>query len=180
MQHYRVHAPYAGKNCPFIVEFYGAFYKECTISIVMELMDVGSWDKLLKRAKDGKATEAVVAQVAISVLGGLQFLKDHLKIIHRDIKPSNILANTKGEVKVCDFSVSGELHKSMARTYTGTFYYMAPERIRPKKSKEYDVRSDVWSLGVTLVELSMVRVTVGEGVGDFVLKNNKSHIRFGG
>ena len=119
----------------------------------MEYMNVGSWDKLIKRSANGKASEAVVAQVAISVLGGLQFLKENLKIIHRDIKPSNILANSKGEVKVCDFSVSGELHKSMARTYTGTFYYMAPERIRPKKTKEYDVRSDVWSLGVTLVEL---------------------------
>ena len=64
----------------------------------MEYMNVGSWDKLIKRSANGKASEAVVAQVAITVLGGLQFLKENLKIIHRDIKPSNILANSKGEL----------------------------------------------------------------------------------
>jgi mitogen-activated protein kinase kinase len=144
-----------GSSCPFIVDFLAAFYKECTICIIMEYMNLGSWDKILKRPGIGQVPESMLAQVAVSTLGGLQFLKDELNIIHRDIKPSNILCNTAGEIKVCDFSVSGELHKSKAGTYTGTFYYMAPERIQPDKSKQYDVRSDVWSLGVTIVELAM-------------------------
>ena len=99
--------------------------------------------------------EPIAGQVALSTLRGLTFLKDSLNVIHRDIKPSNILLNSKGEIKVCDFSVSGELHKSKAKTYTGTQYYMAPERIRPSESKQYDIRSDMWSLGLTLVELAM-------------------------
>jgi serine/threonine protein kinase len=144
-----------GSSCPFIVDFLAAFYKECTICILMEYMNLGSWNKILKRPGIGKIPEDIMAQVAVATLGGLQFLKDELNIIHRDIKPSNILCNTAGEIKVCDFSVSGELHKSKAGTYTGTFYYMAPERIQPAKSKEYDVRSDVWSLGVTLVEIGI-------------------------
>jgi len=76
------------------------------------------------------------------------------KIIHRDIKPSNILVARDGVIKLADFGVSGELVNSFAGTFTGTSYYMAPERIQGAK---YTITSDVWSLGLTILEVAMNR-----------------------
>lgn len=73
------------------------------------------------------------------------------KIIHRDIKPQNILLDCLGNVKLCDFGVSGEVVNSLATTFVGTQYYMAPERVM---GKPYTVTSDVWSLGLTLLEVA--------------------------
>ncbi len=72
-----------------------------------------------------------------------------------DIKPTNILANTKGQIKLCDFGVSGKLIQSVAKTNIGCQSYMAPERITQGEAVAYNIQSDVWSLGVTLVELAM-------------------------
>ena len=72
----------------------------------------------------------------------------------RDVKPSNILIDEQGRIKICDFGISGILIDSKAKTRSaGCAAYMAPERIDPKKP-EYDIRADVWSLGITLVELA--------------------------
>jgi serine/threonine protein kinase len=71
-----------------------------------------------------------------------------------DIKPSNILFNSKGQVKICDFGVSGELINSIADTFVGTSTYMSPERIQ---GAQYTVKSDVWSLGISLIELALGR-----------------------
>mgnify|MGYP003449268990 FL=1 len=74
--------------------------------------------------------------------------------IYRDVKPSNILIDEQGSIKLCDFGISGRLVDSKAKTRSaGCAAYMAPERIDPKKP-EYDIRADVWSLGITLVELA--------------------------
>lgn len=72
--------------------------------------------------------------------------------MHRDMKPSNILVNSRGQIKICDFGVSSELEGSVAETFVGTGTYMAPERIQGAK---YTVKSDVWSVGLTLMELAI-------------------------
>ncbi|KAI5290540.1 MAP kinase kinase (MEK), partial [Ascosphaera atra] len=74
--------------------------------------------------------------------------------MHRDIKPSNVLVNSRGNIKLCDFGVAGETVNSIADTFVGTSTYMAPERIQGGR---YTVRSDVWSVGLTIMELAVGR-----------------------
>lgn len=146
------------KKCqhPNIVKYYGTFLleKQSMIGIAMEFMDGQSLDSIykevLKRDKTNRINEKVLGKIANSILSGLDYL--HLKnIIHRDIKPSNILLDTKGNVKLCDFGVSGEAVNSFASTFVGTQYYMAPERIT---GGNYSITSDIWSLGMSLLEVA--------------------------
>jgi mitogen-activated protein kinase kinase len=156
----------------------------------MEYMDGGSFDKL----HGAGVPECVLARIAASTTRGLKFLKDDLNIIHRgrrttspvvvcinyyaDVKPTNVLVNKRGQVKLCDFGVSGELNKSLAKTNIGCQSYMAvcplpllslhttnylcpfsqPERIKGEsrgESKAYTVSSDVWSLGLSIIEIAL-------------------------
>jgi mitogen-activated protein kinase kinase len=94
----------------------------------------------------------VLGKIAEATLGGLTYLYTKHHIMHRDIKPSNILVNSRGFIKLCDFGVSGELVNSVADTFVGTSTYMAPERIQGEK---YTVKSDVWSFGLTIMELAI-------------------------
>ena len=96
----------------------------------------------------------VLGKIAEAILGGLTYLYNVFRIMHRDIKPSNVLVNSRGFLKLCDFGVSGELVNSVADTFVGTSTYMAPERIQGAK---YSVKSDVWSVGLTLMELAIGR-----------------------
>ncbi|KAF7298632.1 STE/STE7/MEK1 protein kinase [Mycena indigotica] len=132
----------------FIVSSYGAYLAEPNICLCMEFMDKGSFDAIYKRI--GPIDVKVVGKVAVAVLEGQRYLYDEHRIIHRDIKPSNILCNSQGEIKLCDFGVSGELINSIANTFVGTSIYMSPERIQ---GATYSVKSDIWSLGITLIEL---------------------------
>jgi mitogen-activated protein kinase kinase len=93
--------------------------------------------------------EKIAGRLAEGILQGLAYLHSK-RTIHRDIKPSNILLSKEGIVKLCDFGVSGSLEGSLAYTFTGTSFYMAPERI---SGNEYTIRSDVWSTGISLLEL---------------------------
>ncbi|KAJ2851971.1 MAP kinase kinase Wis1 [Coemansia brasiliensis] len=139
---------------PYIVDFYGAFFVESCVYYCMEYMDFGSLDRLYPSG----IPEAVLAKITLSVVKGLQFLKTKLNIMHRDVKPTNILVNKKGEVKLCDFGVSGELNKSLAKTHVGCQSYMAPERIVGTSGPEgYTIQSDVWSLGLTIIEVATAR-----------------------
>ncbi|RKP00372.1 hypothetical protein CXG81DRAFT_6645, partial [Caulochytrium protostelioides] len=141
-------------RCPHVVAFYGAFAYEGDISIVMEYMDLGSLEALYRRI--GPIPEPVVAHITIAVLRGLVYLYDAHRIVHRDIKPSNILANRRGDIKIADFGVSKALvNGTQARTFTGTQGYLAPERV--KASIECSVEADVWSLGLTLMEIATAR-----------------------
>ena len=126
---------------PEIVEFYGAFFIESCVYYCMEYMDAGSLDKL----QSAGVPEDVLARIAACMVRGLKFLKDDLNIIHRgifflslpplfahfplDVKPTNVLLNKKGEVKLCDFGISGELDKSLAKTNIGCQSYMAVSTI---------------------------------------------------
>nr|BAE25372.1 unnamed protein product [Mus musculus] len=105
-------------NSPYIVGFYGAFYSDGEISICMEHMDGGSLDQVLKEAK--RIPEDILGKVSIAVLRGLAYLREKHQIMHRDVKPSNILVNSRGEIKLCDFGVSGQLIDSMANSFVGT------------------------------------------------------------
>ncbi|KAG8671567.1 MAP kinase kinase Wis1 [Fusarium poae] len=140
---------------PYIIDFYGAFFQEGAVYMCIEYMDGGSIDKLYT----GGIPENVLRKITYSTVMGLKSLKEEHSIIHRDVKPTNILVNTRGQVKICDFGVSGNLVASIARTNIGCQSYMAPERISGggyaqagNSDGSYSVQSDVWSLGLTVIE----------------------------
>lgn len=145
----------------YIVKYYGMFadQQNSTIYIAMEYMGGRSLDAIYKNLskRGGRISEKVLGKIAEAVLRGLSYLHER-KIIHRDIKPQNILLNQAGQVKLCDFGVSGEAVNSLATTFTGTSYYMAPERI---KGQPYSVTCDVWSLGLTLLEVAQGKFPFG-------------------
>ncbi|KAF8954826.1 kinase-like domain-containing protein [Flammula alnicola] len=136
-----------------IVLCYGAYMSPSSseVKIVMEYCDGKSLEAVGAKLREVKAVigEKIAGRIAEGVLQGLAYLHTK-KTIHRDIKPSNILLSREGIVKLCDFGVSGELVNSIVGTFTGTLIYMAPERV---SGQEYTVRSDVWSTGISLLEL---------------------------
>nr|XP_032653086.1 dual specificity mitogen-activated protein kinase kinase 6 isoform X1 [Chelonoidis abingdonii] len=147
-------------DCHFTVTFYGALFREGDVWICMELMDT-SLDKFYKHVIDKGLTipEDILGKIAVSIVKALEHLHSKLSVIHRDVKPSNVLINTQGQVKMCDFGISGYLVDSVAKTMdAGCKPYMAPERINPElNQKGYSVKSDIWSLGITMIELAILR-----------------------
>jgi len=141
-------------DCDYTVHCYGAMFLEGNLWICMEVMDT-SLDQLypLVFNKGRNIPESVLSKIAFSVLSALHYLYTELNVIHRDVKPSNILLSRSGKVKMCDFGICGYLVNSMARTKdAGSRCYMAPERI--DNTDYYDVSSDVWSFGISMIEVA--------------------------
>ncbi|CAN8020151.1 unnamed protein product [Ixodes persulcatus] len=144
------------QDCPHIVQCLGYLMTEGEVWICMELMCT-CLDKLLRRLRPRALPEDILGRTALGVLRALHYLKERHGLIHRDVKPSNVLLDRAGRVRLCDFGISGRLVDSKARTRSaGCAAYMAPERIDPPDptKPDYDIRADVWSLGISMVELA--------------------------
>ena len=144
-------------NSEYVCKYYG-FYDDSTgaTGLAMEYCAGGSLHSVYQEVKrlGGRTGEKVLGKIAEGVLHGLTYLHSQ-HIIHRDIKPGNVLLTRQGQVRLCDFGVSGQSGtKGDASTFIGTSYYMAPERIT---GQSYTITSDVWSLGVTLLEVAQHR-----------------------
>lgn len=122
---------------PYLVDFYGAYFKDHALSIVLEYCEAGSLDKLIAKQRV-QIPERVIAAMAFQMLMGLFHLKQ-THHFHRDVKPQNILAKANGKIKLTDFGIARELGNSqdMAQTFVGTFKYMSPERVQ-NQPYEYD------------------------------------------
>ncbi|CBZ33011.1 protein kinase, putative [Leishmania donovani] len=136
---------------PNIVRFYGTYHSMGVLWIVMEYCEGGSVDTaydLLRRP----LSEPLIAYVCRQTLLGLRYLHER-HVIHRDIKGSNLLLTKNGQVKLADFGVSTELKHTLSRrnSFIGTALWMAPEALT---EKDYDSRADMWSLGITTIELA--------------------------
>uniref|UniRef100_A0A8C7GAU3 Myosin IIIB n=1 Tax=Oncorhynchus kisutch TaxID=8019 RepID=A0A8C7GAU3_ONCKI len=151
-------------NHPNVVKFYGMFYKSDDLSggqlwLVLELCNGGSVTDLIKGLlmRGQRLLEPVIAYILYGALLGLQHLHNN-RIIHRDVKGNNILLTTEGGVKLVDFGVSAQLTSARLRrnTSVGTPFWMAPEVIACEQQYDstYDARCDVWSLGITAIELA--------------------------
>jgi serine/threonine protein kinase len=119
-------------DCKCLVQFHGAFLQKDTVTVVLEFMDRGCMEQLLKTT-EAKLSERFVASVAYQMLWGLSYLH-HEKVIHRDIKPGNVLIHSNGQIKLCDFGIVSLSGQSLHTTVVGTTRYVPPE-INPR-SKE--------------------------------------------
>uniref|UniRef100_A0A2K5UY36 Dual specificity mitogen-activated protein kinase kinase 7 n=1 Tax=Macaca fascicularis TaxID=9541 RepID=A0A2K5UY36_MACFA len=139
-------------DCPYIVQCFGTFITNTDVFIAMELM--GTCAEKLKKRMQGPIPERILGKMTVAIVKALYYLKEKHGVIHRDVKPSNILLDERGQIKLCDFGISGRLVDSKAKTRSaGCAAYMAPERIDPPDptKPDYDIRADVWSLGISLV-----------------------------
>ncbi|XP_017784652.1 PREDICTED: serine/threonine-protein kinase mig-15 isoform X3 [Nicrophorus vespilloides] len=146
-----------------IATYYGAFIKKSPpgkddqLWLVMEYCGAGSVTDLVKSTKGQSLKEEWIAYICREILRGLSYLHNN-KVIHRDIKGQNVLLTDNAEVKLVDFGVSAQLDRTIGRrnTFIGTPYWMAPEVIACDENPDatYDNRSDLWSLGITALEMA--------------------------
>lgn len=143
----------ASIRCDTLIRFHGAFYKEGDVGIILEYMDRGSLDFIIE--KQCVIDDYSLACMTFQIMWGLAYLH-YDNNLHRDVKPGNVLMNSMGQVKLSDFGISRELENSqaMSDTSVGTFRYMSIERLQGEK---YNSSSDLWSVGIMLIELWNMR-----------------------
>ncbi|KAL3313948.1 Mitogen-activated protein kinase kinase kinase kinase 4 [Cichlidogyrus casuarinus] len=147
-----------------IAQYYGAFIKkekpQDKLWLVMEYCGSGSVTDLVKSIKTQSLREDWIAYICREIIHGLAHLHAN-RVIHRDIKGQNVLLTDSADVKLVDFGVSAQLDRTVSKrnTFIGTPYWMAPEVIKCEKEEDckYDTRSDIWSLGITAIEMAQGR-----------------------
>jgi len=141
---------------PWLVAMHNAFYEEAKVYTVLEIMDRGSVADLIARHREGMRDERELGKIALQLLNGLNVLHKVHHQVHRDLKPANVLINADGAVKISDFGISSQLDNTagLCSTFVGTTCYMSPERLT---GEPYSYSSDIWSLGLILLELATGR-----------------------
>ncbi|KAL5726067.1 non-specific serine/threonine protein kinase [Ranunculus cassubicifolius] len=144
---------------PNVMKSYSSFATGMYLWIVMPYMDAGSCSHLLQAGyPHGIQDEGVLATILYESLKGLEYLH-HSGIIHRDVKAGNILVDGKtGTIKLGDLGVSACLYNSergrSLNTFVGTPCWMAPEVMEASAARGYDLKADIWSFGITALELA--------------------------